>query len=72
MGRGNRFMQEKFSVPMAGAHATWPPERAREYCPGCDRPESFCDCDPKPASRSQARRFAAQKAEIAAHKREMR
>jgi hypothetical protein len=57
MGRGDRFQQPSFTVPMPPGVEAWPfgARPVRAYCPLCDRPLDFCDC-----SRSQQRRVAAQ------------
>lgn len=48
MGAGDRYQQPSFTVPMPAGVKTWPlpaPRPPRAYCPLCDRPIGFCDCD---------------------------
>jgi len=45
MGRGDRYLDPKFTVPMTGK-GDWPfPTRQRPYCGGCGRPNNYCECD---------------------------
>lgn len=46
MGRGDRFQQPSFTVPMPSEAKAWPfpPKPERPICSGCDRPIDFCEC----------------------------
>jgi hypothetical protein len=57
MGRGDRYQQPSFTVPMPAGVTAWPlgARPVRAYCPLCDRPLEFCDC-----TESQRRRVAVQ------------
>lgn len=50
MGAGDRYQQPSFTVPMPAGVTAWPlPGRpVRAYCPLCDRPLEYCDCQPAP------------------------
>jgi len=48
MGLGDQFQRPSFTVPMPAGVTAWPLPAARPpraYCPLCDRPLDFCDCE---------------------------